>query len=207
MMFDILKMYSKSLNAQFKITVYLPEDYDKNNHIYEAIYIVSNTNPFNDSKINLEDKIKNKIIFSIYPEKNISKNSLLYNSFDDYYGFSKLYEEFIINEIRPYLVLKYRVNKDFEGNSILGYDETAILAYNLAFHYTMKFDKMYLYNLNLAGFDKLFHTDLVSSFTPFISIFYKTDTENEKRIETTLRLLGSLEFQSVDTLDDMLKIM
>lgn len=45
-MFDNIKILSEGLNASFKVTIYLPDDYDKTDKTYKALYIVGGSNPF-----------------------------------------------------------------------------------------------------------------------------------------------------------------
>ncbi len=197
-MFDNLKIISKKLNANFRVTTYIPKDYDKNDNLYKAVYILSGSNPFQNPNYHLEETLeeKNAIGIAIYPNLDIAKNKMLYNSFNDKPGFAKLYEDFIINEIKPIINQKYRVNHNALNNVILGFNDTAILAYSLAYHYTNQFDKILMYCLNTDSYHKLFMADLKSKFDPNISFFYSMDNnKNSLEIESILTMFGCKEFK------------
>lgn len=194
-MFENFKVTSKKLCATFKITVFLPNDYDKNANIYNSLFIVSGSNPFTNPQYKLESYLasKNLLGFAIYPSIDVSKNKLLYNSFDSKYNYALLYEDFIINELKPLLTEKYRINKGFNGNFILGIKDTAILAYSLAYHYTNNFEKLLAHELSLNN-DKLFMSDLMSKFDPNISFYFSTTNNSlSKVIEERLRLFGAVD--------------
>lgn len=197
-MFDNLKIISKKLNANFRITTYIPKDYDKNDIIYKAVYILCGTNPYQNPNYHLEEILDNKnaIGIAIYPNLDIAKNKMLYNTFEDKPGFAKLYEDFIINEIKPIINQKYRVNPNALNNVIIGINDTAILAYSLAHHYTNQFDKVLMYNLNTDSYHKLFMSDFKSKFDPNISFYYSMDNnKNSLEIESILTMFGSKDFK------------
>lgn len=200
-MYDNLKLFAKKLNASFKITVLLPHDYDKTNKGYKALYIVSNSNPFSDYKLNLENIInqKNMIGIAIYPSLDVKKNQLLYNIFDDTYNFSNLYQAFIIKEVMPLLKEKYRLNSDKEGNYILGYKDTSLLAYGLAYHYDT-FEKLYLFDFDIKA-KKHFLADLMSSFDPSIGFYLNAkDALLAKEIKERLTMFGIIEYHELDSI-------
>lgn len=206
-MFDNLKIQSKALNATFKITIYLPDDYDKTDNLYNALYIVSSSNLFLNNNFNLEEHLKEHSLIGIciYPNLEIKKNNLLFNTFNDKYGFNELYQEFIINEVKPHLEKQYRINKDSSTNYILGYKDTAILAYSLTYHYTNNFSKMFLYDLNIDSFYKPFLTDLISRFDPNISIYYNiTNNEHKDEITNRLKLFGCVNFRYAKDINELL---
>lgn len=74
-MFDNIKILSEGLNASFKVTIYLPDDYDKTDKTYKALYIVGGSNPFLIPTYSLEEilKQKNVIGISIYPNLEIKR--------------------------------------------------------------------------------------------------------------------------------------
>lgn len=197
-MFDNIKILSEGLNASFKVTIYLPDDYDKTDKTYKALYIVGGSNPFLIPTYSLEEilKQKNVIGISIYPNLEIKKNNLLFNVFDDKFGFAKIYEEFIINKIKPIIETKYRVTSEAKGNTILGYKETAILAYSLSYHYTNQFSELYLHDIMIEPFKKKFMTDLMSRFDPNISFFFSMQAaDTAKLIEERLQMFGACSFK------------
>lgn len=197
-MFDNIKILSEGLNASFRITIYLPDDYDKTDKSYKALYIVSASNPFLIPTYSLEEILKEKDVIgiSIYPNLEIKKNNLLFNSFNDKYGFAAIYENFIINEIKPLINQKYRVDSTAKGTAIFGYKETAILAYSLAYHYSNEFTKLYMYELNIEPFKNYFMTDLMSRFDPNISFYFSMQaSDSAKLIEERLQMFGACNFK------------
>jgi|GEM_PF-1564503 hypothetical protein len=197
-MFDNIKIMSEGLNASFKVTIYLPDDYDKNDKTYKSLYIVGGSNPFLIPTYSLEEilKQKNVIGISIYPNLEIKKNNLLFNSFDDKFGFSAIYESFIINEVKPLICQKYRVEANAKNNAIFGYKETAILAYSLAYHYTNEFEAIYMHELNIEPFKNHFMSDLMSRFDPNIGFYFSMQSpEASKLIEERLQMFGACSYK------------
>ncbi len=203
-MFDNLKIFSQKLNTSFKITVSLPNDYDKNNHIYTTLFVVSGSNPFSNFSLNLEEFLinKNMLGIAIYPNLDIKKNTLLYNSFDETYNFARLYEEFIVFEVLPLLKEKYRIHQDSSNNYILGLNDTSILAYSLAYHYSL-FSKIFLINFNFNN-HKIFLSDLMSKFNPNIDFYINANDKNfSKTIVDRLLMFGAPKASSFNDIKDL----
>ena len=206
-MFDILKMNSKELNIQIKICVYLPNDYNTNNQQYESVYIVSGKNPFEDNTLNLEKRLNylNKVGIAIYPAIDIKKNTLLFNTLNDKLGYAALYEDFIVNTIIPHIQGKYRLSPDRDYNSILGFNETSILAFNISARYPYLFSKLNMHDLCVSGYEKKFRTHLITTFNPFLAIYYSACDETHQIIKTNLDLLGAIEFKRFNSFKDILE--
>lgn len=197
-MFDDIKVLSKGLNASFKITIFLPDDYNRNDLYYKTLFIVGSSNPFLIPTYELEQKLvnRNMIGVAIYPNLDIKKNTLLFNTFNDKYGFCEIYESFIINELIPLLTKKYRIDSCKNNRIILGYKDTAILAYSLARHYPNSFGRILMYELNVESFKNSFLTDLISRFDPNEGLFFTMqDTTTAQEIENRLRMFGATSYK------------
>lgn len=199
-MFENLKVLSKGLNTQFKVTVCLPFDYDKNDKMYKSVYIVASNNPFANYDLDLENKIldRNMIGIAIYPNIDVARNSLLFNSFDEKYDFARLYEEFIMNELNPLLEERYRISPQMTDRAILGLKDTSLLAYCLAYHYSNSFGVALMYDLHINHL-KLFMSDLMSKFNPNIKFYFHCDDEGmAHEIFNRLTIFGMPDVMHLD---------
>lgn len=200
-MYDNLKFFCEELNASFRVTVLLPKDYGTKDKLYDSLFIVSPSNPFLNLEYDLENTIltKDMLGFAIYPNLDIAKNKLLFNSFDETYNYARLYEDFIMKKVFPLLLDKYHIKKEKSGRSLLGINDTSILGYNLAYHFDNSFNNIFLHNLQLKQYWKYFLVDLKSKFNPSIGFFYSSDeSELSLLINETLTLFGHPNHKQYD---------
>ena len=180
-MLDITKQFSKSLQANISTAILLPDNYNSVNTVYNAYYILSETNPFIGSNQfqELVNK-KNIALIAIFPSLNIKKNILLFESFKSQYDFSYLYQESIINQVIPTLERIYRLNNNYMNKSVIGLNNMALIAYTIAHDFTSSFGHVYSINLDITPFKAQFLAYMKSKFNPNIGIHisFTDDTYN-----------------------------
>ena len=198
-MLDTLKFHSSSLNIDIKTKIFLPNDYDKTSEYFESVYIVSKSDPFvKDFKLENTLEEKNLIAISIFPNNDIEKNKLLFESFESKYNYSFLYQEAIIKEILPYVEKRYRIKKAQANRSLVGYAETSLLAFTMALDYNL-FSNVFCVKLDLTKIKNHILVYLKAKFDPNIKYYISMDDRKLlSEIAQIERLFGQPELIELD---------
>lgn len=156
------KIFSKYLNYEKNIRIYLPKNYNKNS-IYKIIYLHDGQNVFNDFGANIpykwdincvmetlveSKKIEPFILVGIdnndrrYFEYSPFPNNYLKHKFDQvqiYGGDGDKYADFIVKELKPFIEKNYNVDKNFTSQTLLGSSMGAYISLYIAGKYPNEF--------------------------------------------------------------------
>jgi len=195
-MLDITKQFSKSLQANISTAILLPDNYNTVSNVYNAYYILSETNPFigNNNYQDIVNK-KNIALIAIFPSLNIKKNALLFESFKSNYDYSYQYQESIINQVIPTLERIYRLNNDYMNKSIIGLNNMALIAYTIAHDFTSSFGHVYSINLDITNFKAEFMAYVKSKFNPNIGIHISFVDDSFSYTSKIYKMFGITELE------------
>lgn len=198
-MIDTLKFHSNTLNIDVRVKIFLPSNYDQNDKLYNSVYIISKNDHINSEELNKSFENNDLIGIQIYPNNDIDKNVLLFDSFESKYNFSKLYSDFLFKEILTYLEKRYRLGTTQKDRAILGYDITALFALTSAYEYNL-FSKMISLNLDIEKFKFRFFSYLKSKFDPNTGLYlYMKNEETLDEIYKLEKMFGLPVFEKLES--------
>lgn len=203
-MLDLSKTYSEKLNIQISTAVITPDEYRFENKIYDAYYILAESNPFITSK-NIQE-VSNKLgiaFIAIFPSVSFKKNYLLFESFKSKYDFSEIYQKEIIDRIIPNLEIHYRFNKNYANKAIIGFNTTSLMSLTMSLDYPSHFYKVYSIGLDYSSFKAEFIANFKSKIDQRVSYYVKSDSFED--LSEIAILFGSICFKEANynTLDEL----
>ena len=215
-MVEGFKLTVQKLKRILKISINLPVGYDLNKDGYPCVLTFDGQYLFDflDEKtkkmdLNITASHSRSIIVGIHspkiPDWRMSELNPYYNgdSKDVEPVLSIIYFDYIINELLPYLKRKYRISNDIY---VLGFDEGAIAAAYLQYHYSI-IKGMGLFNPNLNVVSNKFYEDIENKFDTSKKIYMYKGEKKEGEITDFynfyIRLMaGHPEASKLDYVED-----
>jgi predicted alpha/beta superfamily hydrolase len=135
--YRIITMYSKELEREKRIFIYLPKSYDLTDKVYPVLYMHDGQNLFDDRTAYMQRSWR---LLDIYEEQpslpeviivGIESDSIkradelipfkfTYRSGETAGGNANDYLDFIVNKVKPYLDDRFRTNKSADYTGIMG---------------------------------------------------------------------------------------
>lgn len=159
----IKQMYASKLDNYRDILVYLPKDYDETDKRYNVIYFHDGMECFfKEWSLSGESWEVNRVIDKLVEEKKIEEtiivaipnnydrlSELAHFDFRDKRGEKKLingkgtfYEDFIINELKPYVDENFRTKSQREYNTLIGSSMGGMVTFNIGMRHPELFSKL-----------------------------------------------------------------
>lgn len=159
----IKQMYASRLDNYRDILVYLPKNYEKNEKRYNVIYFHDGMECFfKEWSLSGESWKVNEVIDKLVEEKKIEETIIvgIPNNYDRmselaHFDFKDkregkefiegkgiLYEDFLINEVKPYIDKNFRTKPEREYNTLIGSSMGGMVTFNIGMRHPEVFSKL-----------------------------------------------------------------